>query len=328
MILRAMIVTCAVAAVLVAAPRDSTIAIPHGFPNDLASRLEHESAAADLGAKLFHDPILSADRTVACVNCHDPGRNFTRNEARSKGVRGQETRRNVPTILNRALGTKFMWDGRADSLETMVLMPIENPEEMALPVADAVARLDADPKLRVAFESTFGRRPDREALGAALAAFVRSQLIGDSPVDAFHAGSFTALSDEARQGLWLFESRANCWKCHSGPNFSDESFHSTAVGAVDGKPEDGRFAVTHDEADRGRFKTPTLRGLTRTAPYMHDGSLATLQDVVEYYSRGGNPIAATGELVPKDPHIVALHLSDADKRYLIAFLEALSTRTP
>ena len=125
-----------------------------------------------------------------------------------------------------------------------------------------------------------------------------------------------------RLGLWLYESKAGCWRCHSGPNFSDEKFHDSGIGAKDDVPEEGRFAVTHDEADRGRFKTPTLRGVASSAPYMHDGSLATLPDVIAFYRRGGNQNRNL------DPNLTPLELSEADEKNLIAFLEALSRTAP
>lgn len=301
---------------------ESRTEIPLGLPLELAATLDAESTRAELGARLFKSAILSVDHSVACVNCHDPGRGFAKNEAFSKGVFGRMTTRNVPTILNRALGERQMWDGKAASLEEQVLMPIEHPDEMGLPLESAIARLDADPEWRAAFESVYGARPDKESLANALAAFIRSQLIGNSPIDAFRAGQFSSLDDAARQGLWLFESRGGCWLCHSGPNFSDEEFHATGIGARDGKAEEGRFAITGDPSDRGRFKTPTLRALRHTAPYMHDGSLATLTDVVEFYARGGNPIEH------RDPRLKELELSEADKANLVAFLEALSDVAP
>jgi cytochrome c peroxidase len=147
---------------------------------------------------------------------------------------------------------------------------------------------------------------------------VRGLVFGDSAIDRFRAGDYAELASEERVGLWVFESKGRCWRCHSGANFSDESFHNTGVGAEGGVPLDGRFAVTADEADRGRFKTPTLRGVAATAPYMHDGSLATLAEVVEFYRRGGN---ANEHL---DPLLQPLDLSDREAAALVAFLGALS----
>jgi len=147
---------------------------------------------------------------------------------------------------------------------------------------------------------------------------VRRLRRADSPVDRFRTGDFAALSDEERAGLWFYESRGGCWRCHSGPNFSDERFHDTGVGALDGEPEAGRAAVSGLAEDRGRFKTPSLRGVALTAPYMHDGSLAALEDVVEFYRLGGRPNANL------DPLLAPLEMGADDARHLVAFLRALS----
>jgi cytochrome c peroxidase len=275
----------------------------------------------ELGSQLFFDPVLSRDRTISCGSCHVPERGFADSEPFSAGVSGRRTARNTPTLLNRARGTSFMWDGRASTLEEQALLPVENPLEMDLPLDEALARLASDEPYRAAFERVFARAPDRAGLAAALAGYVRTLVTGTSPVDRFRAGEFEALSDGERAGLWLFESRADCWRCHSGPNLSDEDFHATGVGAVDGRPEDGRFAVTGREQDRGRFKTPTLRGLVLTAPYMHDGSLATLAEVVEFYRRGGQPSTH------KDPLLRPIEMDERDARHLLLFLEALSRDT-
>ena len=297
-------------------------AVPLGLPEDLAPRATDERAelAVALGRRLFFDPILSIDRTVACASCHDPSTGFTNPTAKSSGVNGR-TARNTPTLFNRALGEHFSWDGRASSLEDQVLLPIENPIEMGLPLEDALARLGADESYRGQFQALFGAAPARALLADALAAFLRRILIADSPIDRFRNGEFAALTPAARSGLWFYESRGSCWRCHSGANFSDEAFHDTGVGAEDGVPEEGRFAVTGEEADRGRFKTPTLRGLTHTAPYMHDGSLATLAEVVEFYRRGGHPNSHL------DERVRPLDMTDEDAFNLVAFLRALSPET-
>ncbi len=275
-------------------------------------------ARVALGARLFSDPVLSYDRTIACASCHAPEKGFADSAPFSTGVHGRRTARNAPTLLNRALGSSFMWDGRASSLEEQVLLPIENPLEMDLPLEEALARLETDADYRAAFERAFAASPGRETLARALAAYVRTLLVGATPVERFRAGEFAALSDEERAGMWFYESRGGCWRCHSGPNFSDEQFHDTGVGAGDGQPEAGRAAVTGREEDRGRFKTPTLHGLARTAPYMHDGSLATLEEVVEFYRQGGRPNTHL------DPLLKPLEMSADDARNLVAFLRALS----
>ena len=285
-----------------------------GIAND-----EHALALLELGRRLFFDPILSADRTVSCASCHPPEHAFASPEKLPRGVGGRTCARNAPTLLNRALGTAQFFDGRAADLVAQVVMPIENHDEMATTVDEVVGRLAKSDEYRALFAAAGAAEPDRATLAAALAEFVRRLLVGDSPIDRFRAakGDLTAAE---RRGLWLFESKAHCWRCHAGPNFSDEQFHDTGIGAVDGRPEPGRAAFTHDEADRGRFKTPTLRMVARTAPYMHDGSLATLTDVVQYYRRGGNP---NDHL---DPKLEPLDLADDDVAALVALLEALSRR--
>ena len=213
-----------------------------------------------------------------------------------------------------------MWDGRAATLEQQVLLPIENPLEMDLALDEALRRLTADAHVARAFSDAFEAGPSRATLARALAAYVRRLVLGDSPVDRFRAGEIEALSDAERAGLWFYESRGGCWRCHSGPNFSDEEFHATGVGSHEGEPEPGRMAVTGDPADRGRWKTPSLRGLATSAPYMHDGSLATLEDVVEFYRQGGR---ASANL---DAVLAPIEMSPQDAANLVAFLRALSRR--
>lgn len=276
-------------------------------------------ARAALGRRLFFDPILSLDKTVSCASCHDPEKGFATNDVRPLGVGGQRCDRNSPPLFNRAFGTTHFWDGRAATLEAQVVMPIEHPHEMALPLADAVARLAADADYRALFTAAGAPEPDVASLSAALAEFLRRLVVGDSPIDRFRAAK-GKLTPQERRGLWLFDSKGGCWKCHSGPNFSDEKFHNTGVGAQDGLPEPGRFAVTGDPVDRGAFKTPTLRMVAKTAPYMHDGSLATLEEVVRFYARGGNPNQQL------DTRMAPFEASDDDVAALVALLEALSRR--
>ncbi len=291
--------------------------IPLGLPESLRESRASESEA-ELGRRLFFDPILSVDRTVACSSCHRPDHGFSDDQPVSKGVNGHSTLRNAPTLYNRALGRAFMWDGRFQELAEQVLFPIENELEMGLPVKEAVSRLQADPEWRSLFEKAFQKPPSRQLLGKALAAFVSRLLHANSRVDYFRNGEADILSAEERAGMWFFESRGACWRCHSGPNFSDERFHNTGVGALAGEPERGRFEITKYSKDMGRFKTPTLRGLTQTGPYMHDGSFTTLEEVVEFYRKGGNRNSN------QDPLIEPLQMSNADARNLVAFLRALS----
>jgi len=272
-----------------------------------------------LGRRLFFDPVLSVDRTISCASCHEPEHGFAGREPLSLGVNGQRTTRNAPTLLNRAFGRHFMWDGRFTTLEQQVLQPIANEKEMGLAIDEALTRLGADASYAEAFDAAYDDGLTEDNLARALASFVRRLLIGDSPIDRFRSsGDHAALTPLQRTGLWVYESKGACWRCHTGANFTDEDFHATGIGAVDGEPAAGRYAVTGEPADRGRFKTPTLRALSFTAPYMHDGSLATLRDVVEFYRRGGNPNSNL------DPHLKPIELTEREVDALVAFLEGLS----
>ncbi|HVX10678.1 MAG TPA: cytochrome c peroxidase [Pirellulales bacterium] len=306
-------------------PRDTLIAelsldvLPLGLPDRTPApddnRLTPERVR--LGRKLFFDPILSADGTVACASCHDPAHGFASAEPRSVGIHGRRGKRNAPSLLNRANGTSFFWDGRTATLEEQALEPIANPLELGGSLSDAVGRVAANTVYREAFSATYTDGVTSQNVGRALAAFERVLLSGDSRVDRFQAGDAGALTANERKGLWLFESRAQCWRCHRGANYSDEAFHNTGVAALQAEPDPGRYAVSRDEADRGRFKTPGLRDISRTAPYMHDGSLATLRDVVRYYNQG----------TTANPHldlaIKPLGLSPEEIDHLVAFLQAL-----
>jgi cytochrome c peroxidase len=275
-------------------------------------------ARVALGRRLFFDPILSADNTVACASCHRPDHGFSGGTAKPLGIRGQAADRRAPSLFNRAYGRAFFWDGRAASLEMQALEPIENAKELGSTVAAALQRLRESPDYPAQFKAAFDDGISAENLAKALAGFERVLLRGDSPVDRFRRkGEHDVLTPSQRHGLWLYESKAQCWRCHSGPNFSDESFHNTGVSWGKEPADLGRFAKTHADADRGKFKTPTLRGVPLTGPYMHDGSLKTLEEVVEFYSRGG------GANPNLDPAVQKLDLSKEEVNDLVAFLKSL-----
>lgn len=300
-----------------AAPLEVPLGLDAYMPIPADNPWTAEKAA--LGRRLFFDPILSEDGTVSCATCHDPQLGFTDREPVAVGIGGQRGTRRTPRLINRGYGRLFFWDGRAASLEQQVLKPIDNPIEMALRVEDAVDRVQADPTYVEEFQRALGGRPSEEALAMALATYVRGIVSGDSPYDRYVAGDRSALSPSARNGLELFRGKAACVVCHLGPNLTDEEFHNTGVGLGDGETADlGRAKVTGREADRGAFKTPTLREVASTGPYMHDGSLETLEDVIEFYDEGGKPNANL------DVEMQPLELSDTEKADLVAFLKALS----
>lgn len=270
----------------------------------------------ELGRRLFFDSRLSADGRVSCASCHRPERAFGGDEARSKGVHGRMGDRNAPALVNRAYGKAFSWDGRTTSLEGQVLRPFQRADELDLTPEALKARLSADPAYRELFEQTSRDPVTLRPVSRALASFVRAQRFGETAFDRFQAGDVNALEPGAQRGLALFVGRGNCATCHPSPIFTDEAFHNTGVSW--GSRDLGRFVVTGEERDRGAFKTPTLRELARTAPYMHDGSLPTLSAVVDFYSEGGdvNPF--------QDREIKPLRLTPGEKRDLVAFLLALS----
>ncbi|MFQ5663795.1 MAG: cytochrome-c peroxidase [Terriglobia bacterium] len=275
-----------------------------------------------LGRRLFFDPILSRDYTLSCASCHDPRRAFTDDLAVAIGVSGRRGPRNTPTLVNRGYGSVQFLDGRAASLEDQALQPIVNPKELDIAWEEVVLRLKNHSDYSALFQAAFGPEVNAENLARALASYVRTILSGDAPIDRYMDGEREALSELAREGLRLFRGKGNCTACHLGPTFSDEQFHNTGIAWRDGPEgsglDPGRFAVTGKEEDRGAFKTPTLREIARTGPYMHDGSLASLEEVIEFYDRGGNPNPYF------DPELRPLRLRREEKQALLAFLRALS----
>jgi cytochrome c peroxidase len=250
-----------------------------------------------LGRRLFFDKRLSRDGTLACASCHNPELAFSDGRTVARGINGAQGTRNAPALINRGYGSLFFWDGRAKSLEQQALEPILNPIEMALT------------------ESELERRTNLPSgqVTAALASFVRTIRSGDSRFDRYTAGHVNALTDLEKAGLAVFRGKGNCSTCHPGPNFTDERFHNTGVAWRDA-------ALSDAGAGQGKFKTPTLREVARTAPYMHDGSIKTLEDVVEFYSQGGRPNPnLDGEIRPRN-------FTPDEKRALLAFLSALTGR--
>ena len=295
--------------------------LPAGIPNELWKFVGDE-AAFDLGRKLFFSPELSRDRTVSCASCHQPDHGWSSPDPLPRGVAGARALRHPPSLFNRGMGKLNSWDGKAPTLLKQTILPIFNPNEMALPLTEALSRLEKDGAWSRRFKSAFKDGVTDKNLATSLAAFVSRVSIGDSPIDRFRAGEGPPLTADERQGLWIFESRGACWKCHSGHNFTDEDFHNTGVGVIDGQAEPGRAGVSTNPEDRGRFKTPTLRGVALNPPYMHDGSVKTLEEVVLFYKNQGHNNPGL------DPVMKTINLSDKDVPRLVAFLKALSRPAP
>jgi cytochrome c peroxidase len=316
---------------------------------------EPTAQLAALGDKLFDDKRLSVDDSVACKTCHEPTKGFTDhrgNSATSAGVQDKHGQRNAPTVLNAMFQASQFWDGRSPTLEEQAKLPILNPVEMGQKTPeDVVTKVAKIPEYSDAFKTLFGREPTYDDIAAAIAAFERTQYSGNAPFDRFLAGNPQAISDQAQRGWALFQGKGRCSSCHAfnvvSPLFSDQKFHNIGIAAHvknfselarnalgilksgDTKQIDelalqtsyselGRFLVTKNPADIGAFKSETLRNIGVTAPYMHDGSLATLFDVLDHYNKGGvpNPFLDGG--------MQRLALSEAEIDDLVAFLFTLT----
>ena len=274
-----------------------------------------------LGRRLFFDPILSANYQVSCASCHLPNFHFASPDPLALGIQGSRGKRHAPSLVNGAYGRSFFWDGRVKTLEEQALKPIENPLELGFQVDSAVQRLNQDEQYQALFQKAFTDGTNRTNLARALASFQRVLLAGNNPVDRFMAGDYAALTDSERQGMWLFDSRAGCWKCHSGPNFTDEKLHNTGISWQNTSPDRGLFNHTGKAADQGKFKTPSLRNIAETRPYMHDGSITSLWHVIEFYNEGGNRNPHL------DPAIKPLQLTTDEIVHLIEFLKALTSNS-
>ncbi len=279
-------------------------------------------AKVRLGAQLYFDTRLSADNTISCASCHDPRTGWVNPHPTDTGIRGQVGGRNSGTIINAAYMRVQFWDGRAGSLEEQALGPIHNPIEMGETLENVVDKLNAIPGYREQFEQVFGTRVTSDGIAKAIAAFERSIVSGPSPYDRWLMGEKSAMSPAAVRGLRLFNGKGHCTPCHSGPLFSDQSYHNIGVGMDRPKPDLGRYEQTRDPADKGRFKVPTLRNIESTPPYLHTGTEKTLMDVVDYYDRGGTRNANL------DPLMLPLGLTPREKRDLVEFMKALTGPVP
>lgn len=280
---------------------------------------------AELGKLLYFDKRLSSDNTVSCATCHSPELGFGDGAPVSTGIKGQKGGRSAPTVINRGYSTAQFWDGRARSLEEQAIGPIANPIEMTNH-ADSekayevvVERLHRIPGYVERFRKAYGKADfDIQDVGKAIATFERTVVSGNSAYDRYKNGDKQAMSESAIRGMDIFFNKVACDSCHLGFNFTDGSYANLGIGMDKPNPDLGRYVVSRQEEDKGAFKTPTLRDIEHTGPYMHDGSLKTLEEVVEHYNKGG---VANPHL---DERMKPLNLTDSEKKALVDFMKSLS----
>ena len=315
-------------------------------------------AKIELGRQLYFDRRLSSDRTVSCADCHHPDEGYARHTRFGVGIKGQKGGRNSPVSYNRILSGAQFWDGRAPSLEAQAVGPIASPIEMGNTHPKAVATVKRIVGYRMQFEKIFTDGVTIKNVGKAIATFERAIVTGPSPYDYYEPlrSMQLALKDDledlealkeddpdvydayiarlktskahpisasAQRGRELFFSKkVGCTACHVGANLTDEKYHNLGIGMAANEPDVGRSAVTRSAKNRGAFKTPTIRNVALTAPYMHDGSLKTLEEVVEWYAKGGHPNAQLSKDIKK------LELTKQDKADLVAFMKACTGAFP
>ena len=276
-----------------------------------------------LGQALYFDKRLSIDGTVSCATCHDPATAFADRNTLALGVAGSVGTRNVPTTLNAMFNQNQFWDGRARSLEEQAMQPLLSPLEMGMRDREAVVtRLNAIPEYRSSFAAAFGGGAITfENVVRAIASYERTLLSADSPFDRFMAGDVRAITEGQKRGWKLFRGKANCIECHTftreSPFFTDNKFHNTGIAT--GNLDLGRFLITKREQDTGAFKTPTLRDVELTPPYMHNASEKTLLDVMRFYNEGGKRSPYL------DEKLRPLNLSDEELSDLVEFMRALTS---
>ena len=277
-------------------------------------------AKAFLGKQLFFDPRLSGDNTISCASCHIPGKAYGDGIALARGQQDQLLTRNTQSCLNVGFYPSLFWDGRAASLEQQALIPIQSPREMNQELVEIEQELARIPGYVRQFKKAFGSAPDRDGIAKALAAYQRTLVTGPSAYDRFLMGDEEALSKEAKQGLELFQGDAGCIECHHGPLLSDNKYYRLRLSG-----DLGRALITGDEDDRYRFRTPSLRNVAETGPYMHDGSLQSLDDVVTFYYRE-IPSSRRNGLLPDTQALTGQSFSEIP--LIVAFLKSLTGTVP
>lgn len=283
-----------------------------------------DETQAALGRLLFYDPVLSANDDLACASCHHPDLGFSDGRVLAQGAHGDELRRNSPSLWNVAYATSLFWDGRASSLEEQMLVPLTNSDEMAADLDAMLAQLNDIPEYVELFSGAFDDGITTENVITAIAAFERTLLTQDSPFDRYAAGDFNALTPAQRRGFNVFRSaQTRCFECHAWPTFTHHNFHVLGVPDIDpNSPDTGRVEIINGPDATRAFRTPGLRNVALTAPYMHNGVFATLDEVIDFYEGGGG--RAFNVDVTPDEFIHGFDLTDQQRNDLIAFLYALT----
>lgn len=293
----------------------STFPLPD-YPKDNAPTSER----IELGKMLYFDPRLSGSNWISCASCHNPSLGWSDGLKTAIGHGFGVLSRNSPTIVNSAYSPLQFWDGRAESLEEQALGPIQSPGEMNQNLDELVTELKAVRGYAELFEKAYpGQGISKDTIAKAIANFERTVISKDSPFDEWMAGTQNAVSESAKKGYEIFNGKAKCVFCHSGFNFTDNGFHNIGVKGLDGKEDEGRFAKVPVKLMKGAFKTPTLRDVALTGPYMHNGIYKTLEEVIEHYDRGGDVKENLSPTLPKE-----LKLSSEEKKNLADFLRSLT----
>ncbi len=291
--------------------------VPSGFePVPIPSHNPLTKAKVLLGEQLFFDDAISFDSTVSCATCHMPNKFFSDGQVISQGIHGKFGTRNTPSLINIAYHKLLFWDGGSITLEHQVFGPLQNPTEMGLDLASVLNRLDSNTTYRKSFNDIFGESPTLRGLTQALAAYQRTLLSGGARYDSYKEGDLSALNVHEQRGLNLFEGKARCFHCHNGFLLSNLKFENNGLSISQG--DSGRARVTGLKEDYGKFKVPSLRNVSETAPYMHDGQMATLSDVIEHYNNGGKTVRGQSRFIQP------LNLSASEKANLVAFLHTLT----
>jgi len=296
------------------------------FNDDDLSKKAVPQNEIDLGKLLFFDTALSKDQSISCASCHNPKFAFADSIAFSKGINETIGIRNTPSIMNMAFRPYFFYDGRAATLQEQILIPIENPIEMHLPYAEAVKRISDKKDYQTYFKSIYNTPPDSTNILNAITAFIQSlESNGSAPHDVWVHGDETILTESQKRGHTIFTEKGKCFDCHFGPDFTGDEFRNIGLYDEQEFNDKGRFEITKDSSDLGKFKVPGLRNITLTAPYMHNGMFQTLEEVIDYYD---NPYETVKNPINIDTLLLKpLHLTEQEKTDLLNFMQSFTDTT-